>query len=184
MTVRRVMIAIRDEESADMALAWYRKFEMKSNDEVLLVHVVKPKLYLHTESLEHGNEDDIIQPMRRNRPYSEGIFKAPTIKQRTYSEGANKVSRQLSQSIANAGIQSSTIMLVDTSPGKALIRVAEENQVNFIVIGSSTHKLMGFWGKGVNNYVVKNATVPVGVVGAERKSNRQESILANPMIAI
>lgn len=161
------MIAIRDTESADQVIAWYRQFEMKDNDEVLLVHVVKPKLYLGIENEENGTEDNA---------------KESTSRQRMYSEGANNLSRRLAQTIKDSGIKSKTIILVDTSPGKALLRVASENKVHFIVIGSSSQKRTGFWRKGVNNYVAKNASVPVGVVGTVGKISQTETILSSPHI--
>lgn len=184
MSNRRVMIAIRDEETADGVLNWYRQNVMKPGDNVLLVHVANPKEYLESTFADSSNTNNCPteEPSRRRRHYSEAVNFQSSSRQHHYSETVDPLARHFIQRIDSLDIQSRNILLVDSSPAKTLIKASEENSINLLVLGCSSQKRTGFWRKSVTNYILRNSTIPVIVEGSLRKISRPESILSNPFI--
>ncbi|CAH1780791.1 unnamed protein product [Owenia fusiformis] len=147
MTNKKVLIAVDASEQAEFAFNWYFEHIHGENNEVVLVHCPETPS-LPALSLTH--------PM--NVPYEE--WQGAMVKQH---EAVNKIESHYQAQCIHMKVKHSVkIMPHQGSPGAAIIKMAEDEEVGMIVMGSRGHgKIRRTILGSVSDYVLHHAHVPV-----------------------
>lgn len=158
---RRILLSVDANESSNRALEWYIGNFMREDDGLLLVHVV--------ELVNTGmNYNLATKPTLLTDDFNRHI-------QQLVDEGKELGKRYLHK-CKNAGIRARFILHIGAKPGEHISRLAKEQQIDLIVMGSRgigriRRTLLG----SVSDYVLHHAGIPVVIIPPPRKASPSSS---------
>lgn len=145
---RNCILAIDGSEHADFAFEWYYKYIHKPDDHLVLVHIpeVNPSIHSTTPNIA------LIAP--------EVMAALMQDEHDRIKKDLHKYAEKLKQHKLSGKVKS----IVASKPGEGILKAAEEESADLIVLGSRgkgtvRRTLMG----SVSDYVVHHAHVPVFV---------------------
>ncbi|EUB59302.1 Universal stress protein A-like protein [Echinococcus granulosus] len=158
---RRVLLSIDANENSSRAFEWYTNNFAREDDGLLLVHVVEPV----STSINYGLAS---KPAFITDDFSRHI-------QELVDEGRELGKRYLHK-CKGTGIRVRFMLHIGAKPGEHICRLAKEQQVDVIVMGSRgmgriRRTLLG----SVSDFVLHHAGIPVVVIPPPKKPSTSTS---------
>nr|CDS33556.1 universal stress protein [Hymenolepis microstoma]CUU99021.1 universal stress protein [Hymenolepis microstoma] len=154
---RKILLSVDANESSDRALDWYINNFHKDDDGLLLVHVVEPV----NTGINYGLA---TKPALLTEDFSRHV-------QELVDEG-KELGKKYLHKCKHAGVRARFILHIGAKPGEHICRLAKEQMVDIIIIGSRgigriRRTLLG----SISDFVLHHAGIPVVVVPPPRKDS-------------
>lgn len=156
---RRVLLSVDGSENSNRAFEWYLGNFAKEGDGLLLVHVVEPV----NAGINYGLAS---KPALLTEDFSKHV-------QDLVDEG-RELGKKFLHRCKSSGIRSRFVLHIGAKPGEHICRLAREQQIDAIVMGSRgigiiRRTLLG----SVSDYVLHHAALPVIVVPPPKRDSQQ-----------
>lgn len=152
---RKVLVALDGSESSDHAFEWYLKHLRQPNDYVYGIMVP-----------EYTFSGVTVGPLADPQALSEDFVKQYKVVDKKCSDYAQK--------LRDNNIAGQVEPVSGDKPGPTIIRMAESNKIDTIVMGTrGLGKFKKFFLGSVSQYVVNHASVPVSVIPLNKDSHHE-----------
>lgn len=152
---RRILLSVDGSENSNRAFEWYSNNFAKEDDGLLLVHVVEPV----NAGINYGLA---TKPALLTEDFSKHV-------QELVDDG-RELGKKFLHRCKGSGIRARFVLHIGAKPGEHICRLAREQQIDAIVMGSRgigkiRRTLLG----SVSDYVLHHAALPVMIVPPPKK---------------
>ena len=154
---RRVLLSVDGNESSSRAFEWFTNNIIKQDDGLLLVHIVEPV----STGINYGLA---TKPALLTEDFSRHV-------QDLVDQGRELGKRYLHK-CKGTGVRARFVLHIGAKPGEHICRLAKEQQIDMIVMGSRgigriRRTLLG----SVSDYVLHHAGIPVVIIPPPKKNS-------------
>lgn len=154
---RKILLATDGSPHAAEALKYARDLALRDGASVVVVHSIPP----------------LSSAIYLGEPWSEEVIRQTRL-------SGERVGAAAAEALSAAGVEQVEVEVLDGPPADAILRAAETNACDLIVMGSRGYgRIASLLLGSVSHRVLANARVPVMVVRAHAEEDRQTAATPN-----
>ncbi|VDL92152.1 unnamed protein product [Schistocephalus solidus] len=150
-TKRKILFPVDSSANCERAFRWFLANLLQPQDVLYFFHIIEPVYSTPAVGLGMESPPLLIDDMTR-------VMKESVVT-------GKKLAQQYMRLAKDAGVRYKAFLHIDSKPGQAIVRSANEHNITLIVIGSrGLGAIKRTFLGSVSDYIVHNSSIPVIIV--------------------